>query len=58
MNLKPLLKINNKIKFKLMFLKRQSWNFSGGPVAKNPPVNAGGMDSIPDLGRSHVPRAN
>ena len=32
--------------------------FLGGPVVKNPPTNAGGMGSIPGLGRSHMPRSN
>ena len=27
-------------------------------VVKNPPASAGGMDSIPDLGKSHVPWSN
>ena len=34
------------------------WDFSGGPVAKNPPANAGDMGSIPGLGRSHMPRSS
>ena len=32
--------------------------FLGGPVVKNPPTNAGGMGSIPGLGRSHMPRSH
>ena len=29
--------------------------FPGGSVVKNPPANAGDMDSIPGLGRFHMP---
>ena len=29
--------------------------FPDAPVVKNPPANAGDTDSIPDLGRSHMP---
>ena len=32
--------------------------FPGGSVVKNPPANAGDTGSIPDLGRSHMPRDN
>ena len=35
--------------------KAKEGNFSGGPVIKNLPADAGVMSSIPDLGRSHVP---
>ena len=28
------------------------WGFPGGSVVKNPPANAGDVDSIPGLGRS------
>ena len=28
------------------------WGFPGGLVVKNPPANAGDVDSIPGLGRS------
>ena len=31
--------------------------FPGGSVVKNLPVNAGDMGSVPDLGRSHMPRS-
>ena len=30
-------------------------DFPGGAVVKNPPANAGDMDSNPGPGRSHVP---
>ena len=29
--------------------------FTGGPVVKNPPANAGDTGSIAGLGRSHMP---
>ena len=32
--------------------------FPGGLVVKNPPANTGDMGSIPDPGRSHMPRSN
>ena len=32
-------------------------DFPGGPVVKNPTVNAGDTGSIPRLGRFHMPRA-
>ena len=31
-----------------------NWRFSGGPVVKNPPCNAGDTGSIPGPGRSHM----
>ena len=31
----------------------KEWGFPGGPVAKNPPANAGDMSSIPGPGRLH-----
>ena len=31
---------------------------SGGTVVKNSPANAGDMGSVPDQGRSHMPRNN
>ena len=34
--------------------KTERRDFPGGPVVKNPPVNAGNVDSIPGPGRSHV----
>ena len=33
-------------------------DFPGGAVVKNPPVNAGDIDSSPGLGRSHMPWSN
>ena len=48
--------------------KESSWNFvvikksvvdfSGGPVDKNSPANAGDVGSIPGLGRFHMPWGN
>ena len=31
---------------------------SGGPVVKNPPINAGDKSSVPGLGRFHMPWGN
>ena len=33
-------------------------DFPGGPVIRSPLTNTGGMDSIPCLGRSHMPQRN
>ena len=33
-------------------------DFSGGPVAKNLPANAGNTGSIPGPGRFHMPQSN
>ena len=41
-----------------MFLKLSTWDFPGGAVVKNPPVNAGNTGSSPGPGRSHMPRSN
>ena len=38
--------------------KRQSWDFPGGTVVKNPPANAGDMGFILGPGRSHMPWSN
>ena len=38
--------------------KKESWDFPGSAVVKNPPASAGDMGSIPGLGRSHMPRSN
>ena len=35
-------------------LKKQSQDFPGGAVVKNPPANAGDMGSSPGPGRSHM----
>ena len=37
--------------------KPSSGDFPAGPLAKNPPANAGDIGSIPDLGRLHMPRS-
>ena len=34
---------------------KNSGDFPGGPVVKNPPANAGDTGSIPGPGGSHVP---
>ena len=36
----------------------KSRGFPGDSVVKNPPSNAGNMDSSPGLGRSHMPQCN
>ena len=33
-------------------------DFTGGPVVKNLPANAGHMGSVPGPGRSHMPQGN
>ena len=38
--------------------KRTLLGFPGGSVVKNLPANAGGLSSIPDPGRSHMPWSN
>ena len=35
--------------------KRNSEDFPGGPLVKNPPANAGDMGSVPSRGRAHTP---
>ena len=37
---------------------RQTWDFPGGAVVKNPPANAGDMGSSPGPGRPHMPWSN
>ena len=37
--------------------KEEFWNFPGGPVVKIHASTVGGMNLIPDWGRSHMPRA-
>jgi len=39
------------------FLKLSA-GFSGGPVVKSSPANAGNMGSIPGSGKSHMPQDN
>ena len=39
-------------------IKNKAWDFPGGAVVKNPPVNAGNRGSSPGLGRSHMSRSN
>ena len=40
------------------FKLRSFRDFPGGAVVKNPPANAGDMDSSPAQGQSHMPRTN
>ena len=42
----------------LMKFNIHSQDFPGGIVVKNPPANAGDVDSIPGAGRSHMPGSN
>lgn len=39
-------------------LIEHSLGFPSGSVVKNQPVNAGDTDSVPDLGRPHLPQIN
>ena len=36
-------------------IEKESQDFPGGAVVKNPPANAGDTGSIPGPGRSHMP---
>ena len=36
-------------------VKQDLWSFPGGSAVKNPPANAGDMDSIPGPERPQVP---
>ena len=45
----------NKLK---TFKNGPHWDLPGGPLVNNPPVNAGDTDSIPSLGRFHMPQGN
>ena len=40
------------------FFSKDSRDFPGGAVVKNPPANAGDTGSSPGPGRSHMPRSN
>ena len=42
----------------LVLLTNPLLDFSGGPVVKNLPANAGDTGTIPDLGRSHMLQGN
>ena len=39
-------------------IKKQYWDFPGGPVLKNPPANVGDMGLIPAPGGSHMPQSS
>ena len=43
-------------KRKKRYLKKQCWDFPGGPVVKNLPSNAGDVGSIPGQG-TKIPHA-
>ena len=49
---KQLLKHSSASKFK------SNQGFPGGSVLKNPQANAGDLDSIPNLGRSHMQQSD
>ena len=40
------------------YQKKQTRDFPGGAVIKNPPANAGDTGSIPGAGRSHMLQSN
>ena len=40
------------------YKNKEVLGFPGGSVVKNWPANAGDTGSIPDPGRSHIPRRN
>ena len=42
----------------MIYSRRVRRHFLGGPVVKNPPVNAGDMDLISGSGRFHIPPSN
>ena len=48
----------NTIKYCQFSVYKNSRDFPGGAVVKNPPANAGDMGSSPGLGRSHMPQSN
>ena len=48
----------DKILLLICFLKIYAWDFPGGPVVKNVPVNAGDRGLIPGLGRFHMSLSN
>ena len=51
--------IRSKAMTQMLTLKTNTVGTSlGGPVVKNPPVNAGDTGLIPDPGRFHVPWSN
>ena len=50
--------ISDKVLISKKYIKNSYRDFPGGAVVKNPPANAGDMDSIPGMGRSHRPRSN
>ena len=53
--------IKQKLIIGSWMIKKKKGNqrdFPGGTVVKNLPANAGGMGSIPGLGRSHMPQSN
>ena len=47
-----------KMRKRILRKKKKKEDFSGGPVVKNPPANAGATCLIPGPGRSHMPQAS
>ena len=41
-----------------LFKIKDTWDFPGDAVVKNPPANAWDMGSSPDQGRAHMPQSN
>ena len=54
----PLTTHNSLFDPRLIIKKKESWDFPGGAVVKNPPANAGDTGSSPGPGRSHMPWNN
>ena len=46
------------MKKNIILLFKTTWDFPGGRVDKNPPVNAGDTGLIPSLGRFHMVWSN
>ena len=46
------------MKKNIILLFKATWDFPGGRVDKNPPVNAGDIGLIPSLGRFHMVLSN
>lgn len=42
----------------IILKKKSIADFPGGPLVKDPSASAGDLDSIPALGRFHIPRGH
>ena len=49
--------MKGKLNIQIAIISQNEQDFPGGSVVKNLPAN-GDMDSIPGLGRSHMPQSN